>query len=158
MSKTLVAYFSAESGSTKALAETLAMVTGADKFEIGPAKPYSKADLNYSNPLARCNREQIAKKDVPIAGTVVNMADYDTVLIGFPIWYYNAPMIIKTFVQQYDLAGKKIGLFATSGGSDIGKTAEKLMPYLKNGATVSGAQVFARSASEEVLKAWVDTL
>ena len=67
-------------------------------------------------------------------------------------------MIIKTFVQQYDLAGKKIGLFATSGGSDIGKTAEKLMPYLKNGATVSGAQVFARSASEEVLKAWVDTL
>ena len=83
MSKTLVAYFSAESGSTKALAETLAMVTGADKFEIVPAKPYSKADLNYSNPLARCNREQIAKKDVPIAGTVVNMADYDTVLIGF---------------------------------------------------------------------------
>ena len=110
MSKTLVAYFSAESGSTKALAETLAMVTGADKFEIVPAKPYSKADLNYSNPLARCNREQIAKKDVPIAGTVVNMADYDTVLIGFPIWYYNAPMIIKTFVQQYDLAGKKIAL------------------------------------------------
>ena len=70
MSKTLVAYFSAESGSTKALAETLAMVTGADKFEIVPAKPYSKVDLNYSNPLARCNREQIAKKDVPIADRI----------------------------------------------------------------------------------------
>ena len=140
MSKTLVAYFSAESGSTKALADTLAMVTGADKFEIVPAKPYSKADLNYSNPLARCNREQIAKKDVPIAGTVVNMADYDTVLIGFPIWYYNAPMIIKTFVQQYDLAGKKIGLFATSGGSDIGRTAEKLQPYMP-GAKILKARV-----------------
>lgn len=158
MSKTLVAFFSAESGSTKALAETLAAVTGADVFEIVPKKPYSKSDLNYSNPLARCNREQIAKRDVPIAGTVANMADYDTVLIGFPIWYYNAPMIIKTFVQQYDLAGKKLGLFATSGGSDIGKTAEKLAPYLKDGATIAGAQVFASGATEDTLKAWVESL
>lgn len=158
MSKTLVAFFSAESGSTKALAETMAAVTGADVFEIVPKKPYSKADLNYNNPLARCNREQIAKKDVPIAGTVANMADYDTVLIGFPIWYYNAPMIIKTFVQQYDLAGKKLGLFATSGGSDIGKTAEKLAPYLNDGASVAGAKVFARGATEDTLKAWVESL
>ena len=158
MSKTLVAYFSAESGSTKALAETLAMVTGADKFEIVPAKPYSKADLNWNNPVSRCNREQIAKKDVPIAGTVSNMADYDTVLIGFPIWYYNAPMIIKTFVKQYDLAGKTIGLFATSGGSDIGRTAEKLEPYLNAGTTISGAKVFNGPVSEAELKAWVESL
>ena len=108
--------------------------------------------------MSRCNREQIAKKDVPIAGTVSNMAGYDTVLIGFPIWYYNAPMIIKTFVKQYDLAGKTIGLFATSGGSDIGRTAEKLEPYLNAGTTVSGAKVFSRDASEDTLKAWVESL
>ena len=158
MSKTLVAFFSAESGSTKALAGTLAAATGADLFEIVPKKPYSKADLTYSNPLARCNREQVARRDVPIAGTVDNMADYDTVLIGFPIWYYNAPMIIKTFVKQYDLAGKTIGLFATSGGSDIGKTAEKLEPYLNAGTTVSGAKVFNGPVSEADLKAWVESL
>lgn len=158
MSKTLVTYFSAERGTTAALAEKLAAATGADVFEIVPKKPYSKADLAYSNPLARCNREQIAKKDVPIADTVDNMADYDTVLIGFPIWYYNAPMIIKTFVKQYDLAGKTIGLFATSGGSDIGRTAEKLEPYLNAGTTISGAKVFARNASEDTLKAWVESL
>lgn len=158
MSKTLVAFFSAESGSTKALAGTLAGVTGADVFEIVPKKPYSRADLTYSNPLARCNREQVAKRDVPIAGTVDNMADYDTVLIGFPIWYYNAPMIIKTFVKQYDLSGKTIGLFATSGGSDIGRTAEKLEPYLNAGTTISGAKVFSRDASEDTLKAWVESL
>ena len=158
MSKTLVTYFSAERGTTTALAEKLAAAAGADVFEIVPKKPYSKADLAYSNPLARCNREQIAKRDVPIAGTVDNMADYDTVLIGFPIWYYNAPMIIKTFVKQYDLAGKTIGLFATSGGSDIGRTAEKLEPYLNAGTTVSGAKVFNAAVSEADLKAWVESL
>ena len=158
MSKTLVTYFSAERGTTTALPEKLAAAAGADVFEIVPKKPYSKADLTYSNPLARCNREQIAKKDVPIAGTVDNMADYDTVLIGFPIWYYNAPMIIKTFVKQYDLAGKTIGLFATSGGSDIGRTAEKLEPYLNAGTTVSGAKVFNGAVSEADLKAWVESL
>lgn len=158
MSKTLVAWFSAESGSTTALAEKFANITGADKFEIVPKKPYSRADLAYSNPLARCNREQIAKKDVPIAGTVSNMADYDTVLIGFPIWYYNAPMIIKTFVKQYDLSGKKVILFARSGGSDIGKTVEKLQPYLSAGTEVAGAKVFSASATEDELKAWIASL
>ena len=158
MSKTLVTYFSAERGTTAALAEKLAAAAGADLFEIAPKKPYTKADLNWNNPVSRCNREQIAKKDVPIAGTVSNMADYDTVLIGFPIWYYNAPMIIKTFVKQYDLAGKTIGLFATSGGSDIGRTAEKLEPYLNAGTTISGAKVFNGPVSEADLKAWVESL
>lgn len=158
MSKTLVAWFSAESGSTTALAEKFANVTGADKYEIVPAKPYSKADLNYTNPVSRCNREQIARRDVPIAGTVANMADYDTVFIGFPIWYYNAPMIIKTFVKQYDLAGKKVVLFARSGGSDIGKTVEKLQPYLSDGTTVAGAKVFSADVSEAELKNWIANL
>ncbi|MBQ1544222.1 MAG: flavodoxin, partial [Clostridia bacterium] len=105
MSKALVAWFSAEYGSTAKVAEKLAAATGADKFEIVPVKPYTKADMNYSNPVARCNREKIGRRDVPIAGTVNNMADYDTVYIGFPIWYYGAPNIIQTFVKQYDLAG-----------------------------------------------------
>lgn len=158
MSKALVAWFSAESGSTAALAEKFAAVTGADKFEIIPKKPYSKADMNYTNPMARCNREQIARRDVSIAGTVANMADYDTVYIGFPIWYYNAPMIIKTFVKQYDLSGKKVVLFARSGGSDIGKTVEKLQPYLSAGTNVAGAKVFSADATEDEVKAWLASL
>lgn len=158
MSKTLVAWFSAERGTTATLAEKLAKVTGADTFEIVPEKPYTKADLNWNNPLARCNREQIARKDVPVAGTVENMADYNTVFLGFPIWYYNAPLVIKTFVKGYDLSGKKIVLFATSGGSDIGKTAEKLKPFLSDGAEIVDAKVLNGAVSEEALKAWVNSL
>lgn len=157
MSKALVAWFSAERGSTTALAEKLASVTGADKFEIVPEKPYTKADLNWNNPLSRCNREQIAKKDVPVAGSV-DMAPYDTLYLGFPIWYYNAPMVIKTFVKGLDLSGKKLVLFATSGGSDIGKTAEKLQPFLSKGAVIAGARVFSSGTSEDELKAWLETL
>ena len=158
MSKTLVAYFSAESGRTKTLAEKMATAVGADLVEIVPKKPYSKADLNYSNPMSRCNREQFAKKDVPVATVVENMDEYDTVLLGFPIWYYNAPMVIKTFVKGYDFTGKKLCLFATSGGSDVGKTAEKLQPYLNDGAVISGAKLFNGAVSEADLKAWVESL
>ena len=111
MSKVLVTYFSAE-GTTAKVAERLAAAIEADLFEIKPEKPYSEADINWKNPLARCNREKIGKKDVPIVGSVENFADYDTVLIGFPIWYYGAPNIIQTFVKQYDFSGKRIGLFA----------------------------------------------
>ena len=157
MSKALVAWFSAESGSTTALAEKVAAITGGDKFEIVPQKPYSKGDLNYGNPMSRCNREQLAKRDVPYVGKV-DMARYDTLYLGFPIWYYQAPMIIKTFVKDYDLAGKKIVLFARSGGSDIGKTAEKLQPYLSDGATIAGGKVFSSSATEAEVKAWLETL
>ena len=158
MSKTLVAYFSAEHGTTRALAEKLAAAAGADLFEITPREPYTKADLNWNNPVSRCNREQVAKKNVPIAGTVENMDDYDLLLLGFPIWYYNAPMVVKSFVKQYDLAGKKIALFATSGGSDIGKTAPKLQPYLSDGAVIVDAKVFNGPVSEADLKAWVENL
>ena len=157
MSKVLVAYFTAEGGRTEALAKRLAALTGADLFEIRPEKPYTKADLNWNNPLSRCNREQALKKDVPVAGKIETLSDYDTVLLGFPIWYYNAPMIIKSFVKDYDFTGKKLALFATSGGSDIGKTAAKLQPYLNDGATIAGAGVF-NSASDEDLKAWVASL
>lgn len=157
MSKVLVTYFSAE-GTTAKVAERLAAAIEADLFEIKPEKPYSEADINWKNPLARCNREKIGKKDVPIVGSVENFADYDTVLIGFPIWYYGAPNIIQTFVKQYDFSGRKIGLFATSGGSDIGKTASKLMPFFDGKGEIVDSKLFKPTASEMELKLWYDSL
>lgn len=154
--KTLVAYFSAESGRTASVAESLASAIGADLFEIKPEKPYSASDLNYMNPLARCNREHIARKNVPVSGRVVNFEQYDTVLIGFPIWYGCAPNVVNTFCKEYDFTGMKVAVFATSGGSGIGKTAEKLSPYV-SGATVSDAKLI-NSVDKESLKRWVDSL
>ena len=155
--KSIVTYFSA-SGVTRGVAERLAKAAGADLFEIVPEKPYTAADLKWTNPLARCNREKIGKKDVPIAGKIEDLAAYDLIFLGFPIWYYGAPNVIQTFLKENDLAGKKIALFATSGGSDMGKTAEKLAPYLSPEAEIIGGKLFAPTASEEELKQWVATL
>ena len=141
MSKTLVAYFSAESGRTAGVAKDLAARLGADLYEIVPEKPYSKADLNWKNPLARCNREHVAKKDVPVRGSVESFGDYDTVYLGFPIWYGCAPNVVNTFCKAYDWHGKTIHAFATSGGSGIGKTAEKMMPYVKGASSVDAKLV-----------------
>ena len=137
--KTLVAYFSAEFGATAKVAKELAAAVGADLFEITPEKPYTPADLRWTNPLARCNREHLAGKDVPVAGTVENFDQYDTVLLGFPIWYGYAPIVVSTFCKQYDWSGKRIYAFATSGGSGIGRTAEKLQP-LRQGRRRSGRE------------------
>ena len=154
--KALVAYFSAESGRTANAAKSLAAAIGADLFEIKPEKPYTSSDLNYMNPLARCNREHIAKKQVPVSGKVENFAEYDTVLIGFPIWYGCAPNVVNTFCKEYDFTGKKVAAFATSGGSGIGKTAEKLKPYV-SGADVIDAKLM-NGVDEDTLKRWVDGL
>ena len=143
--KTLVAYFSAQ-GHTKKVAEEFAGQIGADTFEIIPEEPYSLADIKWTNPLSRCNREKIGKKDVPVQGKVENFAEYECVYIAFPIWYYGAPNVVNTFCKDYDFTGKKVYVFAISGGSDIGKTAEKLNPYLK-GAEIISAQV-VKSAGE----------
>jgi len=148
--KTLVVYFSA-SGVTAKIAQAMAEVAGADLFEIKPEKPYTAADLNWKNPLARCNREKLGGKDVPVAGKVENMAEYDTLYVGFPIWYGCAPNVVNTFLKGYDLSGKKIHAFATSGGSGIGKTAEKLKPCT-SGAEIVEAKLL-RSADEA--KAWI---
>lgn len=137
--KALVAYFSA-SGVTQRQARALAEATGADLFEIVPEIPYTEADVNWKNPLARCNKEKLGKKDVPVAGSIDNFEQYDVVFIGFPIWYGTAPNIVNTFAKGYDWKGKKIGIFATSGGSGIGKTAAKLQPYVE-GAEIVDAQV-----------------
>ena len=154
--KALVAYFSAESGRTTNAAKSLAAAIGADLFEIIPEKPYTSSDLNYMNPLARCNREHITKKQVPVSGKVENFAEYDTVLIGFPIWYGCAPNVVNTFCKEYDFTGKKVAAFATSGGSGIGKTAEKLKPYV-SGADVIDAKLM-NGVDRDTLKRWVDGL
>ena len=145
--KALVAYFSAE-GSTAKVAKELAESIGAALYEIRPAEPYTAADIKWTNPLARCNKEKFGGKDVPVAGKVEGFADYDTVLLGFPIWYGTAPNVVNTFCKGYDWTGKKVLAFATSGGSGIGKTAEKLRPYVEGAASVDAKLV--RSA-EEVL-------
>ena len=138
--KTLIVYFSAESGTTARVARDAAASLGADVYEITPEKPYTAADLKYTNPLARCNREFMAKKDVPVVWKIENFADYDTVLIGFPIWYGSAPLVVNTFCKGYDWTGKRVAVFATSGGSGIGRTAEKLQPFLP-GAELLGAKL-----------------
>ena len=151
--KTLVTYFSAE-GTTAKVAKELAETIGADIFEIKPEKPYTAADIRWTNPLARCNREKFGNKDVPVIGSVESFADYDTVLIGFPIWYGAAPNVVNTFCKGYDWSGKRIFAFATSGGSGIGKTAEKLKPFVSGAALVDAKLV--RSAAE--IKSWVESL
>ena len=143
--KTLVTYFSAESGRTAGVAKDLADRKGADLFEIVPEKIYTKADLNWMNPLARCNREHAMKKDVPVAKAVEDFNQYDTVYIGFPIWYGCAPNVVNTFCKAYNWTGKKVYIFATSGGSGIGKTAEKLSPYIE-GAEIMNAKLVSSGA------------
>ena len=138
--KALVSFFSAQ-GTTAKVAKEFAEGIGADVFEIIPETPYSAADIKWTNPLARCNKEQIGKKDVPVAGKIENFDQYDTVFLGFPIWYYAAPRVIYTFCKGYDWTGKKIYAFATSGGSGIGKTAEKLSPYMEGAAVLKAALV-----------------
>ena len=142
--ETLVTFFSVE-GNTAKLAKEFAARIGADVFEIVPKEPYTKADINYLNPVSRCNREQIGGKDVPVEGVIDNFDKYDTVYIGFPIWYGQAPRVIHTFAKGYDWAGKTVHAFATSGGSGIGKTAEKLSPSLKNAVSVDAKIVHNQS-------------
>ena len=147
----LVVYFSAE-GTTAKVAKAFSERMKADLFEIVPEKPYSAADIKWTNPLARCNREKFGKKDVPVNGTIENFSDYDTVVIGFPIWYGAAPNVVNTFCKGYDWSGKRVFAFATSGGSGIGKTAEKLKPYLKGAEAVDARLVHTEREVAEWVK------
>jgi len=126
MEKKLVAYFSA-SGVTKKAAERIASQTGADLFEIRPVKPYSKADLDWTNKNSRSTLEMKEKDSrVEIAERVPDIKQYDEIFLGFPIWWGVAPHIINSFLEQYDLTGKIISPFATSGGSGYGHTNKEL--------------------------------
>ena len=104
--KTLIVYFSAEANTTKRIASKLAEETGYDIFEIRPVKPYTRADLNYMNPLSRCNREKIGNKDVPFEGNISDFESYEKILIGFPIWYGGTPNIVNTFCRSHDWKGR----------------------------------------------------
>lgn len=97
--KTLITYFSAQ-GTTAKVAKELAAMTGTDLFEIRPEKPYIAADLKWTNPLARCNREMLGRRDVPVEGRIADFDQYDTILIGFPIWYGAAPKVVNTFCKE----------------------------------------------------------
>ena len=157
MSKTLVAYFSA-SGVTEKVAQTLAKTIGADIFEIAPKVKYTKADLNWMDKQSRSTIEMNDPSSRPeIAAKCENMSEYDTVFVGFPIWWYVAPTIINTFLESYDLTGKTIVPFATSGGSGMGKTNEKLAPSCKSAKLLEG-KVLKGSANGSDIAAWVDSL
>ena len=158
MSKVLISYFSA-SGETARLAKTLSEVTGGDLFEIAPTVRYSQADLNWNN---KKSRSSIEMEDVtcrpPIAKKVDNMADYDTVYVGFPIWWYIAPRIIETFLESYDFGGKTVIPFATSGGSGMGSTDDVLHTCCSEATNWKTGKLLSSRASSSVVKTWVETL
>lgn len=138
MTKTLVAYFSA-SGTTMDVANHLARVTDSDLFAIVPANPYTSADLNWRDKQSRSTREAADPSCRPaITSRVEHIEDYDTIFLGFPIWWYVAPAIINTFLESYDLTGKTIVPFATSGGSGMGKTASVLRASAPGAKIVDG--------------------
>lgn len=155
MSKTLVAYFSA-SGVTAKVASKLAEATNADLYEIKPEVPYTKADLNWMDKKSRSSVEMNDLTFRPaIADKNANIANYDVVYIGFPIWWYIAPTIINTFLEAYDFTGKKIVLFATSGGSKFGETVNKLKGSCP-GAEIKEGCVFKANVTKEELINWLE--
>lgn len=158
MTKTLVAYFSA-TGTTAQAAKLLAKAAGADLYEIMPAVPYTKADLNWMDDKSRSSLEMHDPASRPeIAGRVENMDAYDRVFLGFPIWWYVAPVIINSFLASYDFSGKTIILFATSGGSGFGKTVEGLKNSLSPTVRIKEGRLLNGRLSESELRAWVQSL
>ena len=155
--KTLVAYFSA-SGQTAKLAKTLAGVTGGDLFEIAPETAYTAADLDWMDKKSRSTIEMKDPESRPaIAGKVADMAQYDTVFVGFPIWWYVAPTIVKTFLESYDFSGKTVIPFATSGGSGMGRTVDVLKGVCPVARFLPGKRLDSDASAEEVT-AWVKSL
>lgn len=149
MAKTLVAYFSA-SGVTKKAAEKLASAAKSDIYEIRSAVPYTKADLNWMDKKSRSSVEMGDKSFRPeIVKNDLELAQYDTVLLGFPIWWYVAPTIINTFLESYDFTGKKIVLFATSGGSGFGNTANELKASAP-GAEIAEGKLLNRATDKDI--------
>ena len=158
MSKKLVAYFSA-SGVTAKVAKALAGAVGADLFEIRPAVPYTKADLNWMDKNARSTIEMNDPTSRPaMAEKCGNMSEYDTVFVGFPIWWYQAPRIIETFLESYDFSGKTVIPFATSGGSPLGET-ESILKKLCPPETkwLPGKRLSSRESAPSVQK-WISSL
>ena len=158
MSKKLVAYFSA-TGRTAKVAKLLAEAIGADIHEIKPKEPYTRADLNWMNRKSRSSIEMNNKAFRPeMAENNVSIGDYDVVFLGFPIWWYVAPTIINTFLESADFSGKRIILFATSGGSKFGKTVEELKVSVPADAEITEGKLLNGRQSMASVKSWTDTL
>ena len=156
MSKKLVAFFSC-TGTTKKVAENLSKAIGGDLYEIVPTKLYTNADLNWTDKTSRSSLEMNDKNSRPeIATKVSNMEDYDTIFIGFPIWWYVAPRIINTFLESYDFSGKKIIVFCTSGGSGLGTTVADLEKSISSDTEIIEGKHFGVNTSIEELKEWAN--
>lgn len=157
MSKKLVAYFSA-SGITEKVAKQIANLAKADIYEIKPKVPYTEADLDWMNKSSRSSMEMNNLSYRPeIVDTPLDIAQYDTIYLGFPIWWYIAPTIVNTFLEKYDFSGKKIVLFATSGGSGLGKTAQHLRPSVAKDTIIIDGKIL-NSASDETIKTWLESV
>lgn len=156
--KSLVVYFSC-SGMTQKVAEKLATATNSDLYEILPKNPYTNEDLNWRNKQSRTSIEMKDHSSRPeIKNKVKNIEKYDVVYIGFPIWWYVAPTIINTFLEQYDFSGKTIVTFCTSGGSEFGNTISELKPSCSNTTKWVEGKRFSSSVSEQELKNWANSL
>ena len=155
--KTMVAYFSA-SGSTARLAQTLAEAADAKLYEIKPAVPYERRDLNWMDKKTRSTVEMQDKSCRPaLADTAAPAAEADVIFLGFPIWWYREPSIIDSFLDAYDFSGKTIIPFFTSGGSQLGEGQERIAA-LTGGAEVLSGKRFSARASEQELKSWINSL
>lgn len=158
MSRKLVVYFSA-SGVTAAAAKTLAEAAGADIYEIKPEVPYTNADLNWNNKQSRSSVEMNDPASRPaIADRNANVADYDMIFVGFPIWWYIAPTIVNTFLESYDFSGKTIIPFATSGGSGLGETVTRLKPSVSNTAIWKEGKLLNGRLSADAMVSWIERL
>lgn len=157
MSKTLIAYFSAQ-GSTAKLAKTLATAAEAELYEIKPAVPYERRDLNWMDKKSRTTLEMQDPNCRPaLADTNAPVAESDVIFLGFPIWWYREPSIIDSFLDAYDWAGKTVVPFFTSGGSDLGEGQDRI-EMLAKGAKVLRGRRFNARASESDLKKWIETM
>ena len=158
MGKTLVAYFSA-SGITAKVADKLADALGADIYEIRPETPYTKADLNWMDKKSRSTIEMNDKTIRPaIADQNARIDEYNTIFLGFPIWWYVAPTIINTFLESYDFSGKKIILFATSCGSKFGKTVEELKVSVPDSCEIIEGKLLNGIQTIPSIRKWTESL
>lgn len=157
MNKTLVAYFSA-TGTTAALAVKIAQLLQSECYEIKPLHPYSHEDLNWQDKNSRSSQEmEDATARPKLANGHLDVENYDTIFLGFPIWWYTAPAIIRSFVEQYDLKGKRIILFATSGGSGLGQSAQQLKALCPD-ANFENGKVFSSFVNDSQLKKWLSQI
>lgn len=156
-SSAAVIYFSA-TGNTEQVAQTLADKTGAALFEIEPEEPYTDADLDYNNDSCRANQEQNDPNARPaIAGDTLDLSGYDTIYLGYPIWWGDAPMIIRTFCDAYDLSGKTIAPFCTSGGSGISQSLSTL-ESLEPDATITDGLRTSPASADSDLDSWLEAI